>query len=150
MSLKNLEKVTRTLQKNAEKELELSKLIEEKKADLKRIIEDIKSAKIDLKDIQDQQYTLQEKELHIKEILRVAKIYFPQLRKESEGHITDADIAELDKWIGRTESMEGLKAIITAITSVGSKYKPENIRTNLYALIQKVIIEGPKDMRRKV
>jgi len=79
--------------------------------------------------------------LHIKEIYRLAKQQFSRLR-ESEEDLSEADITELEKWIGRAKSDEGgLIDIIEALQEL-RKYLPTEIKSNLYALIQKIIIGG--------
>jgi len=94
-----------------------------------------------LNKILEKQYGLKEKELHISEILRLASFHIPRLRND-ETELTEKDYAELDKWIRRAKTIDGLKNIVRALTEI-SKYYPKDIRTNLYALIQKIIIEGP-------
>lgn len=151
--MKELESIREKLQANENAIRDLQNLMDIKKHDLKRIIEksqnEIREVKINLQTAEEQGYILKEKELHIIEIFRQAKIHFPLLRNDPSSSLTVADVAELDKWIGRTKTIDGLKSIITAIKSVGSKYTAKGIHSNLYALIQKVIIEGPKDMRKK-
>jgi len=102
-----------------------------------------------LNKILEKQYGLKEKELHISEILRLASFHIPRLRNDEteltendETELTEKDYAELDKWIRRAKTIDGLKNIVRALTEI-SKYYPKDIRTNLYALIQKIIIEGP-------
>jgi hypothetical protein len=89
-------------------------------------------------------YEIQERELHLKEILRLAAIHFPRLRKQTD--LTQADYDELDKWIRRSKSNEGLKSIVSALQEI-EKYHSYDIKTNLYALVQKIIIEGPKSKK---
>jgi hypothetical protein len=86
---------------------------------------------------------------HIREIFRLAKIQFSRLRHSPQPILTTTDIKELDKWVGRAKSEDGLKDIRNAIAEL-SKYSPSEIKSNLYALVQKIIIEGPyeKDVRK--
>lgn len=79
---------------------------------------------------------------HIKEIYRLAKTQFSRLRTLPEQALTDADIKELEKWIGRVKTEDGLLGIRNAIKEL-DKYGPSDIKTNLYALVQKIILEGP-------
>jgi hypothetical protein len=86
-------------------------------------------------------YNAQERELHLREILRLAALHFPRLRKQKD--LISADYDELEKWIRRAKSNEGLKSIVLALQEI-SKYQSYDIKSNLYALVQKIIIEGPK------
>jgi hypothetical protein len=79
---------------------------------------------------------------HVKEIFRLAKTQFSRLRALPEQTLTDADVKELDKWIGRVKSTDGLLDIQKALLEL-DKYSPSDIKLNLYALVQKIIIEGP-------
>jgi hypothetical protein len=87
-------------------------------------------------------YKLQLEILHISEIYRLAEIHFPRLRSQPKGTLMEKDIIEIDKWISRVKSEEGLKNIVAALR-VLSKYHPHDIRSNLYGLVQKIIVEGP-------
>lgn len=91
--------------------------------------------------IELQLYELEQKRLHIKEIFRLAQIHLPRLRKDPNNVLIDSDIAELKKWIGRVKSMDGYMNIIEALKRMAN-YQPKDVK-NAYALIQKVIIEGP-------
>jgi chromosome segregation ATPase len=79
--------------------------------------------------------------LHIKEIYRMAKHQFSRLRNESEPHLTEEDVQELEKWVGRAKSDQGLVNIREALIEL-NKYLSRDIKLNLYALVQKIIIEG--------
>lgn len=83
---------------------------------------------------------------HIQEILRLAKIHF--LRLNHQKALTLEDIAELNKWVGRAKSEDGLKDIVEALSEL-EKYSPSDIKTNLYALVQKIIIGGAYKGRKK-
>ena len=87
-------------------------------------------------------YELKVRELHVQEIYRLAKIHLPRLQKHEDGELTDADIRELEKWIGRAKTEEGLINIRNALAEM-VKYYSKEVRKNVYALIQKIIIEGP-------
>lgn len=79
--------------------------------------------------------------IQVKEIYRLAAIQFSRLRdKANSPNLTDPDIQELEKWIGRAKTQEGLMDILNAITEL-TKYKPSEVR-NIYALVQKIIIGG--------
>jgi hypothetical protein len=77
---------------------------------------------------------------HINEIFRVAEMQFSRLRGTKKG-LTAEDIKELNKWIGRALSEDSLKDIVNALNEL-KKYLPSQIRQNLYALVQKIIIGG--------
>jgi len=85
---------------------------------------------------------------HIKEIFRLAKTQFSRLRRSPGLILTTADVKELDKWVSRAKSEDGLKDIRNALEEL-SKYTPSEIKSNLYALVQKIIIEGPYKGVRK-
>ena len=85
---------------------------------------------------------------HVEEIFRLAGAQFPRLRNYKPDHLTEEDNQELVKWIGRAKSEDGLKDIIDALTELG-KYRPIDIKTNLYALVQKIIIGGAYKERKK-
>lgn len=113
----------------------------------KSLEEEIKFKKNQLKEIQESFYTLQERELHLSEILRTARDHIPRLKGTPNEDLTKADYAELEKWVSRAKSMESLKSIVLSLKEL-SKYKPRDIKANLYALIQKIIIEGPYNQKK--
>lgn len=78
------------------------------------------------------------KKLYLSEIYRLAEYQFSRLK----GSFNDKDIAEVEKWIGRAKSTDGLVSIIKAFDEM-NKYTKNKVTRNLYALIQKIIIEGP-------
>jgi hypothetical protein len=85
---------------------------------------------------------------HIKEIYRLAKIQFSRFRGLPEPTLTEADVRELDKWVGRAKSADGLVDIINALMEL-NKYQPSEIKSNLYALVQKIIIGGAYNQGKK-
>ena len=87
------------------------------------------------------------RELHLKEIYRLAKQHFPRLSRSNSPHLSQADVAELEKWIGRAKSTESLVGIVDALKEL-QKYQPFDIKLNLYALVQKIIIEGAYKKKR--
>ena len=89
-------------------------------------------------------YDAREQELHMREILRLAALHFPRLRKQKD--LMTADFDELEKWIRRAKSNDGLKSIVLALQELG-KYQSYDIKSNLYALVQKIIIEGPNNKK---
>lgn len=93
-------------------------------------------------ELERKEYELQLNLSHIKEIFRLAKSQFSRLRALPDPKLSDADVKELDKWIGRVKSEDGLLGIRDAIREL-DKYNPADIKTNLYALVQKIILEGP-------
>jgi chaperonin cofactor prefoldin len=87
---------------------------------------------------------------YITEIFRIAKIQFPRLRKSRIEELTPEETQELDKWIGRVKSEQGLKDILEAIKEL-DKYQPHQVRQNVFALCQKIIIGGAyKNKLKKV
>jgi len=86
-------------------------------------------------------YKLSQIELHLHEIYRLADLHFPRLQGNKEGSLTDKDIEELEKWVGRVETPEGLKSIVEALEEL-NKYYPKDIKTNLYGLVQTIIMRG--------
>lgn len=116
--------------------------IQELKNREKELLITIVNQKQEIRNIQDSFYSLQESEVHLTEILRIAKIHFPRLRNQPDGELTPADHAELEKWISRAKSVDSLKSIVIALKEL-SKYYPHDIKSNLYGLVQKIIIEGP-------
>jgi hypothetical protein len=85
---------------------------------------------------------------HMEEIFRLAGAHFPRLRNFKPSQLTEEDNQELIKWIGRAKSEDGLKDIIDALNELG-KYRPIDIKTNLYALVQKIIIGGAYKEKKK-
>lgn len=85
-------------------------------------------------------YELSERELKVREIYRLAEIHLPRLQRRAE--MSEKDKSEVEKWVGRAKSLGGLDDIISAFREV-DKYKAGDIKINLYALIQKIIIGGP-------
>jgi hypothetical protein len=81
------------------------------------------------------------------EIYRIATFQFSRLRNEPKANLTPEDIAELNKWIGRAKTGEGINAIIQAIKEL-DKYSSSEIKS-VYALVQKIIIEGTYKKKTK-
>ena len=77
----------------------------------------------------------------IKDIYRLAKYQFSRLQEKPNQELTESDIQELDKWISRVKNEEGLIIIQQSLMEL-DKYVPSEIKTNLYALVQKIIIGG--------
>jgi len=118
---------------------------------IRRLEEDIAAKNATLTQARRDLYDVSLRELHLREIYRRAKIEIPRLRKfrkELPGHLTEADVAELEKWIAREKTTEGLARIADAMEEL-RKYRSYDIRTNLYALIQRIIIEGAYKGRKK-
>lgn len=78
---------------------------------------------------------------NLKEIYRIAKYQFSRLRSLTEPILNETDLQELNKWIGRARTEEGLLDIKLALLEL-DKFYPSDIKSNLYALIQKIIIGG--------
>jgi hypothetical protein len=94
-----------------------------------------------LEDVESRLYHWKTRELHIRRIYQLASKEFPRLRRDEDGRITADDVAELEKWIGRAKGPDGLKDIVEALTEL-QKYRPVDIKSNLYALVQRIIIGG--------
>jgi len=120
-------------------------LLETKISDLQKMesacLATIKANQEKLGIAQKDLYDHTQKLLHVKEIYRLAAIEFPRLRNDPPLALSEADRNELEKWIGRAQSVESLVAITKALEEL-SKYFPSEIRSNLYGLVQKIIIEG--------
>lgn len=125
---------------------DLKEKIQLQKTQEKELFDSIASKNLQIKNVQSKIYELQETELHLSEILRLAKIHFPRLRNQPEGELTPTDYAEFEKWISRTKSIDSLKAIVLALKEL-SKYYSQDIKSNLYGLVQKIIIEGPNSQK---
>lgn len=89
--------------------------------------------------IEDELYTQKLCELHIEEINRLAELHMPRLQRRKD--LSPNDILELDKWLGRAKTVDGLIAIRDALAEM-TKYTPDNIKSNLYGLIQQIINGG--------
>ena len=130
---------------------QLSKAKEEKEtlnAKIRSLELTIETAKMELENLQKRVFDVSLNELHISEIYRLAKFHFPRLRREKIHELSPEDALELDKWIHRAHSSEGLKSIVDALKEL-EKYQPIDIRGNVYALVQRIIIEGPYHGRKK-
>jgi hypothetical protein len=103
--------------------------------------QDIEIKKKDLLTISEELYNLKLRAVHIEEIYRLATLQFSRLRARPGLPLTDADMAELSKWIGRAKGSQGLMDIIEALKEL-QKYYPGDIKSNLYALTQRIIIGG--------
>jgi hypothetical protein len=101
----------------------------------------ILTAKQEIQKLQDSIYQAQQKELHLSQIIRLASIQFPRLRNQTDVGLTIEDKQEIEKWISRTKSNDGLIAIVKALEEL-VKFSPSQVK-NIYALTQKIIIEGP-------
>jgi len=106
-----------------------------------QLVSDIKLKMSRLDKVQQELYVAQLRSLHLEEIYRLAQIHLPRLRGEKEGKLIQADIQELEKWISRAKSNDGLKAIVDALEEL-QKYFPHDVKSNLYALVQRIIIGG--------
>jgi|GEM_PF-6399822 len=102
---------------------------------------EILALKQELKEYEQKLYDVSIRELHLKEIYRQAAIQFSRLRKLPEAQLTKEDVAELEKWIGRAKSIDGIRDVVDALKEL-QKYSPVEIRSNLYALVQRIIIGG--------
>lgn len=113
------------------------------------LVKNQETIKIELKEIEAELYDVNIRELHIAEIYRLAAYHFSRLRRQTGESLMLKDIKELEKWIGRTQSNEGLKDIVDALAEL-QKYRPIDITKNLYALVQTIIMKGAyKEKTRK-
>jgi hypothetical protein len=106
---------------------------------------EIKDKTNDLEQVRKDLYEASLRELHIKEIYRLAKIQFSRLLQRD---LNTADIEEIEKWIGRAKCIDSLAGIANALNEL-QKYLPADIRSNLYALVQKIIIGGAFHQKRR-
>lgn len=128
------------------KEIELSiNVVAHEKKFLEKQVDDLQQEielkRKNLEECQGKLYGVSLQELHLKEIYRLAALHFSRLRKEKEAKLSASDILELEKWIRRVRTKDGLKDIADALGEL-KKYLPSDIKSNLYALVQKIIIEG--------
>lgn len=126
------------------KTTETRKNLEERKGSLLRNLE---AMKVELKEIEAELYEIRTRELHIAEIYRLAAFHLPRLRRQTGEGLILQDVAELEKWISRAHSNDGLKNIVEALTEL-QKYQPIEITKSVYALVQKIIIEGAYKEKR--
>jgi len=115
---------------------------------MKTLVTTIETSAIELEECRAKMFEVSLRELHISEIYRLAKLHFPRLHRSNVPDLDLKDILELDKWIGRARSADGLKAIVDALQEM-DKYQPIDIRGNLYALVQRIIIGGPFHGKKK-
>lgn len=135
----NGQEIELSLKKSLKKASEIRESLEKRKD---KLVESYNFTAILLNECKADLYQAQLKEIHIKEIYRLAELHFNRLLRRSNKSLTVDDILELEKWIGRTKTIEGLRVIVTALEGL-KKYQPSEIRSNLYGLVQKIIIEGP-------
>jgi hypothetical protein len=107
----------------------------------KDLLDQIEKRKETLHDVETEIFELGLTSSLLKEIYRLASHHFPRLT--GKPGLSDSDIAELEKWIGRAKSDVGLHSIINALSELKKYRSPDDIKSNFYALIQKIIIEGP-------
>lgn len=114
-----------------------------KEVELRGLRELIEAKRKEHFDLDGHLNALRIRSVRIREIFRIAAAQLPRLRGDASGKLNDRDTAELDKLIGRAKTDEALLAITNGINEL-QKYKyPADIR-NLYGLLQKIIIEGPR------
>lgn len=113
--------------------------ISELEKNQKDLQETSKTLKKQISVIEDELYTQKLCELHIEEINRLAELHMPRLQRRKD--LSPNDILELDKWLGRAKTVDGLIAIRDALAEM-TKYTPDNIKSNLYGLIQQIINGG--------
>lgn len=121
---------------------------EQASIDKKKLEETLSDLEIQRHDLEQRRQEVEEalyqtrlRVVYLEEIYRLAGIQFNRLRREAGTNLREEDVRELEKWIGRTKSNEGLQDIVEALKEV-QKYRPIDIKSNLYALIQKIIIGG--------
>lgn len=128
-----------TVEPSLKKATERKKALQEKQEALARELETTKAM---LSECQRELYEAMLAEAHINEIYRLARIHFPRLHRQKDQGLSEADVMELEKWIARAKSVSGLKDIADALEEL-QKYYPSDIKSNLYALVQRIIIGGP-------
>jgi hypothetical protein len=97
--------------------------------------------KKNLEKTKETMYIMEQQRLHVNEIVRLAEIHLPRLRGATNNELIESDVTELSKWISRVKTMDGYLSIINAFKRMET-YRPKDVK-NPYALIQKIIIEGP-------
>jgi len=127
---------------------EMEKNILELKKNKDEAEKEIKFKKTILNTIEEQLYNEELRFLHVSRIYRLASLQFPRLRGENSNDLSSEDVKELDKWINRAKSNDGLQNIVDALTELG-KYYPKDIKSNVYGLVQKIIIEGAYKVKKE-
>ncbi len=137
---------------NMKKIQEEYKILEAEDKNIEQKLVEIERGKLELLNRRQQiKKSLYEKSValcHVLEIFRIAAMQFSRLRRNQNEALSVSDINELNKWIGRAKSEDGLKDIVNALNELG-KYSPSDIKTNLYALVQKIIIGGAFKQKQK-
>ena len=110
-------------------------------------VKDIEFKKTLLNTLQEKLYQVKQKQLHVEEIMRLAGVQFARLREKPGSGLLPEDLEELEKWMGRARTLDGFRDIVAALREL-YKYTPSGIKSNLYALVQKIIIEGPYRKKR--
>jgi hypothetical protein len=113
-------------------------LLKKEEIKLKEIISDKQD---NLEKIRSSLYETTQRYFCILKIHHIGSIQLPRLQGREYGELSEKDIIELDKLINRSKTLEGLVNIIEALKEL-KKYYPHDIKTNLYGLLQKIIIEG--------
>lgn len=109
----------------------------------KKRLEDLRAdAEANLRSIEEDYFDTVTRTQTIEEIYRVARVQFGRLRHTPTALLSQKDVQELDKWIGRAKSITGLMDILRALRAL-TKFRPIDIKKNLYALVQRIIMEGP-------
>lgn len=127
---------------------ELKYTIEKKKKEKETAEKKIEFEKTLLSTINTTLYELELEHLHITRIYDLASHHFPRLRGGQPNDLTENDHKELEKWIGRAKSIDGLQDIVNALAEL-SKYFQKDIKSNLYGLVQKIIIEGAYRVKKE-
>ena len=124
---------------------EIKKTVNDLQKQENQIEQDIRAKNGELHEIHEKLFRARVIHLYLLEIFRLASFHFPRLRKQPNGELTPEDLQELDKWVGRVKSTDGLKSIVDALKEI-AKYQAPQIK-NVYALVQNIIIEGPNGKR---
>lgn len=135
----------KTIELSTKRSVEKRKVLQERQEALSRELEATRAM---LSECQRDLYEAMLAEAHITEIYRLARIHFPRLRGNKGENLSAADVMEIEKWISRVKSGDGLKDIADALEELG-KYYPSDIKSNLYALVQKIIIGGSYHQAKK-
>lgn len=96
---------------------------------------------------QEEMHRLQQIDLYLSEIKRLARLHLPRLRGRTGFELTEEDNRELKKWVSRAESLNDLKKVMDALAEL-EKYSPAAV-SNPYGLVQSIIIEGAYGKRKK-
>jgi len=105
----------------------------------KKLSSEITDKQKELGEVSEKIYEVRERLLYLEEILRLAKENFPRLQKQSD--LTQRDYLEIEKWVITAKTNDGLRRMLATFKELG-KFFPNDIRTNFYGLVQKILMDG--------